>query len=166
MSAPPAAGFDRVRQLEIIRRAIARNSFCVLATSSERDRPHAVGLLYAAVDLTIYLTARQDTIKVRNMRANPLVAVAIPVRTYPFAPPMAVQFQGRAELLAPGDPHITELRRAGQLKKITGRGTADAPGTVFVRVTPGRRISSYGLGVPLRQLLRDTSQGTRSVDLP
>ena len=164
--AQASAGFDHARQLAIIQRAIARNSFCVLATSSQRNQPHAVGLLYAAVDRSIYLLVSEDAVKARNVRANPLVAVCIPVRRFPFAPPMAVQFQGRAELLAPGDPHIAALRRAGRLKKITGLGAGDAPGAVFIRVTPQRRISSYGLGIPLWRLLRDISQGARSVDLP
>jgi hypothetical protein len=160
------ARFDQERQLEIVRRAIAKNSFCVLATSSVQNRPHAVGLLYAAVDLSIYVLVGDDTVKVRNLRANPQVAVCIPVRRYPFAPPMAVQFQGTAEMFAPDDPHIRQLVQAGRLKKITGLGAGTMPGTVFVRVTPHHRIASYGLGVPLVRLLRNLSLGARSVGVP
>ena len=161
-----APAFDPARQLEIIRRAVARRSFCVLATSSAEGRPHAVGMLYAAVGLTLYVQIGEDTIKARNVRENPRVAVSIPVRTAPFGPPMAVQFQGSAQLLGPDDPQIRELLAAGRLKRITSAAGAARPGACYLRITPGRRISSYGLGIPLLTLLRDVSQGARSVELP
>ena len=139
----------------------------MLATSSAGNRPHAVGLLYAAVDLTLYVLVASDSVKARNIRQNPKVAVSIPVRKYPFAPPMAVQFQGNAELLAPDDPEIVRLAEAeaGRLRRIAGLGAGDKPGACFVRVTPGRRIASDGIGVPLRRLLRDVTAGARSVEI-
>lgn len=158
--------FDQARQLAIARRAVAKQSFCVLATSSAANRPHAVGVLYAAVDLTLYFLMGEDTVKVRNIRQNPQVAVSIPVRRYPFAPPMAVQFQGTAEILGVKDPQVTALLEAGRLKRIARLGAIDAPGVCFVRVTPRKRIATYGLGIPLLRLLRDVSQGARSVPLP
>jgi general stress protein 26 len=166
VSPDPARSFDPARQLAVIRRAVAKRSFCVLATSSARNRPHAVGVLYAAVDLTLYLLVSEDSVKVRNVRANPQVAVSIPVRRGPFGPPMAVQFQGTAEVLAVDDPHIRQLLDQGRLKRITGLGALDHPGACFLRITPGRRIASYGLGVNLIALMRDITLGARSVELP
>lgn len=158
--------FDPARQLAIAKRAVAKNSFCVLATSSAKNVPHTAGLLYAAVDLSLYFMVGESSIKVRNIRQNPNVAVTIPVRKYPMAPPMAVQFQGTGEILAVDDPRITELVAAGRLKKITGLGTLDKPGNCFIRVAPRRRISTYGLGMSLLTLMRDVSQGARSIELP
>jgi general stress protein 26 len=158
--------FDQARQLHIVRRAMARRSFCILATSSAANRPHAVGLLYAAVGFDIYLLIGSDTVKARNIRENPRVAVCIPVRTFPFAPPLAVQYQGTAQLHASDDPEIEPLLKDGRLKKITGLGALDTPGTVFVRVRPGRRITTYGLGMSIITLLRDVTQGARSVEIP
>jgi hypothetical protein len=155
-----------VRQLRVTRRAIARRSFCILATSSSANRPHAVGLLYAADDLDLYLLIGGDTVKARNLRENPRVAVCIPVRTFPFAPPMAVQYQATAQLLAVDDPQIVALLQAGKLKKITGLGALRTPGVVFVRVRPGRRITTYGLGMSVFTLLRDLARGARSVQVP
>lgn len=157
--------FDPVRQLEIARRAVARRSFCVLATSSARNRPHAVGVMYTAVDLTLYVLVGENTVKVRNIRENPHVAVSVPVRKYPMGPPMAVQFQGLAEVLTTDDPRIARLREAGTLRRVTSLSGAEAAGTCFLAVAPHRRVSTYGLGIPLRRLLRDVSQGHRSVDL-
>jgi general stress protein 26 len=160
--------FDEARQLQAVERAIARHSFCVLATSSAANRPHAVGILYAAVGFDLYLLIGGETIKARNIRENPRVAVSIPVRTIPIpmAPPMAVQYQGTAELLTVDDPEITTLLRDGKLKKITGLGALKAPGVMFVRVRPGRRIASYGIGVSPLSLMRDVTSGARSVEVP
>jgi hypothetical protein len=105
-------------------------------------------------------------VKARNLRENPRVAVCIPVRKFPAGPPMAVQFQGDAELLARDDPRIVSLLQAGRLKKIAGYGALDKPGGVFVRIRTYRRISTYGLGVPLLRLLRDVGLGARSVEVP
>ena len=138
----------------------------MLATSSADHRPHAVGLLYAAIGFELYVLVNQDSIKVRNVRENPRVAVCVPVRKYPAGPPMAVQFQGTAEVLAPEDSSIRELIATGRLKRIVGYGAADKPGMCFLKITPHRRISSYGLGVPLLQLIRDVSLGHRSVPIP
>jgi len=164
--APAAPAFDPTRQLARIRRVIGRRSFCVLSTSSTRNRPHSVGLLYAAVDLTLYFVVGEDTVKVRNIRQNPHVAVTIPVRRGPFGPPMAVQFQGTAEVLAPDDPDVLAQRAAGRLKRISGLGATEHPGICYLRVRPGRRISSYGIGISIVALLRDLSKGLRSVELP
>lgn len=158
--------FDEARQLRAVGRAIARHSFCVLATSSAANRPHAVGILYAAAGFDLYLLIGGDTVKARNIRENPRVAISIPVRTFPMAPPMAVQYQGTAELLAVDDPEITALLQAGRLKKITGLGALKAPGVTFVRVRPGRRIASYGIGMSLFSLMRDLTRGARSVKVP
>ena len=167
MSSPQQSpGFDPARQLAVAKRAVAKQSLAVLATSSARNRPHAVGLLYAAVDLTLYFLVGENTIKARNVREHPDVAVCIPVRKYPFSPPMAVQFQGTGEVLAPDDPHITSLLETNQLKRITAHGTGGRPGACFIKVVPGRRISTYGLGIPLIRLLRDVASGARSVELP
>jgi hypothetical protein len=166
MPEPDRSAFDEARQLRVVERAIARHSFCVLATSSAANRPHAVGILYAAVGFDLYLLIGGDTVKARNIRENPRVAISIPVRTFPMAPPMAVQYQGTAELLAVDDPEITALLRAGRLKKITAMGALEAPGVVFLRVRPGRRIASYGIGVSPLTLMRDLTCGARSVELP
>ena len=154
------------RQRKIIRRAIERHSFGVLATASAANRPLAVGVLYAAVGRDIYISTLGGSVKARNVRENPRVALSIPVRRYPLAPPFSVQFQGTAELRSPDDPEIARLLAAGALKRITSHGELDPPDACFVRVVPGPRVATYGLGVPLRQLLRDPIHASRSVTLP
>ena len=142
-----------------------RHSFCTLATSSAENRPLVAGVLYSYVDETVYFVASETSPRVRNVRQNPRAAVCIPVRRYPVGPPFSVQFQGRAEVLAADDPSIVQLIDAGRLKNITSHGELDDPETCFLRVTPGRRIATYGIGVPLRTILRDPIHGARSVEM-
>src|SRR5918998_356371 len=97
------------RQRRIIRRAIAGHSFGVLATASAANRPLAAGVLYAAVGRVIYISTLEGSVKARNVRENPRVALSIPVRRIPLAPPFSVQLQGTAELLSPEDPEVARL---------------------------------------------------------
>jgi hypothetical protein len=171
MGTAPAGGGLRndsaaaARQRKIVRRAITRRSFCILATSSAENRPLAVGVLYAAVDGELYVSTLDTSVKVRNVRENPRVAVCIPVRRYPVGPPFSVQFQGSAEVRLVDDPQLVELLEAGRLKRITSHGELEHSEACFLKITPGRRVATYGLGVPLRQLLRDPIQGSRSVEM-
>lgn len=146
-----------------IKKALQRRHFCVLATSSPNGVPHAVGVQYEFVNGYLYFITFEESKKVRNIRQNAKVAVSIPVPKYPLAPPFSIQFQGTAVLMAPNDPEILSLLKDGKLKKITGHGVLDQPGGCFIRVTPGRRIHSYGLGIPALTLLRDVSHGDRTV---
>ena len=147
-----------------LRRAIAKHSFCTLATASE-NRPHVVGVLYAPVDGVLYVSTLQSSKKARNIRDNPRVAVCIPVRRYPMAPPFLVQFRATATLLGNHDSTIAELVRTRRLKKITGHGELDDPDNCFVRIVPDRTVHTYGIGVPLRTLLRDPLHASRTFDL-
>ena len=159
------SGGDQARQRQLVRRAIERHSFCTLATSSSANRPLVVGVLYAYVDGSLYFATSGESPKVRNIRENPRVAVCIPVRRYPVGPPFSVQFQGSAAVLERGDAEVARLIEAGRLKPITSHGELDDPETCFLRVSPGRRIATYGLGVSLRTLLRDPIHASRSVEM-
>ena len=148
-----------------MRRAIERRSFCTLATSSASCEPHVVGVLYSAVEGALYISTAEGSRKLRNIRENPRVAICIPVRRFPVGPPFAIQFQATAELLPREDRDIERLLHAGRLKKIVAHGILEDPRTCFMRVTPHDRISTYGIGVPIRSLLRDPVGGARTVKL-
>jgi len=160
-----AGGSESGAVLSAARRVLARRSFCTLATASEANRPHVIGVIYVAVGSQLYIHSIESSRKVRNIRANPKIGVCVPTRTYPFAPPFCVQFQGTAVVLSPTDPEIRELLAAGRLKKISAHGALTVPGACFIRVTPGRTLSTYGVGVPLRTLLRDPFHANRNVTL-
>jgi hypothetical protein len=155
--------FDEERQRAIIRRELARHSFCTLATTSSAHRPHVAAVIYGVAGEALYVSVHADSVKARNIEANPRVAVCVPIRKLPFVPPFAIQFQATAALLRVDDPEITALL-PGPLKKVASHTDFDDPRSCFIRITPQRRISTYGLGVPLLQIVRDPTTAMRTVD--
>ncbi|MEV0587115.1 pyridoxamine 5'-phosphate oxidase family protein [Nonomuraea sp. NPDC050310] len=149
----------------VVRRTIAKQTFCTIATSSAANRPHVAGMLYAHAGGKLYMATLESTVKARNIRENGHVAICVPSRRIPFGPPYTLQFQGTAELLPAKDPHIQDLLAAGSLKAITSLGEADMPGICFIVVTPGRRVATYGLGVSLMTWIRSPLEAASSVEL-
>jgi hypothetical protein len=157
------ATFDIARQRQIIRRELARRSFCTIATASSAHFPHVAGVLYTLVGDDLYVTMHDDSAKARNLAANPRVAICVPVRKIPIGPPFAIQFQGRATVFSATDPEIASLLETNALKKITTSIDLTDPRNCFVRISPNRRVSSYGLGVPLLQVMRDPVSAMRTI---
>ncbi|MFN2503182.1 MAG: pyridoxamine 5'-phosphate oxidase family protein [Acidimicrobiales bacterium] len=152
-------------QLDQVVRAIARRSFCTLATASATNRPHVAGVLYVADANTLYVSTMRTSRKARNIAENPRVFVCVPVRRLPVGPPSTVQFAGNAEILTTGDAAIVRLVEAGRLKAITRHGELEAPDGCFLCITPTGKLHTYGLGLPLRQLIRDPLNASGSVEL-
>jgi len=123
--------------------------------------------MYKFVNGSLYFATGTSTKKARNIKENPNVAVHIFVRRYavPLGPPDSLQFSGVAEILSRDDPEIVSLLNAGKLKTITGYGVLKEPDLCFLKVTPSRRMHTYGIGVPLLQLLRDVANADRTVTL-
>jgi hypothetical protein len=156
---------DAARQRRIVRRAIERRSFAVLATSSAANRPHSAGILYAATSHGLLVSTSGGSVKARNVRQTGRAGVTIPVRKVPFGPPFVVQFQTAAEVLPVDDPLVRELLAAGELKGITSHGELDLPDSVFLRLRMPRRVVTFGLGVPLLSVARHPLDAGRTVDL-
>lgn len=159
-------GTDHSPDLDSVVKAIGKRSFATLATVSPANRPHSAGALYKAVGTTLYVNTNRNSRKARNIAANPHVGVSIPVRRLPVGPPSLVHFQAVAEVLAQDDPHIVQLIESGQLKSITSHGELDDPENGFLRITPGRKLNTYGLGMSLRKLMSDPTSASGSVQLP
>lgn len=153
-------------QVRRITKEIANHSFCMLSTTSPKGRPHAAGVIYEAVNGSLYVHTMRSSRKARNVAANPHVAVVIPARKVPVGPPFTVQFQATAEILEMDDPAILALLDDGKLKGIAGHGALDEPDGSFLKITPTSRVHSYGIGVSLLGVIRDPLHaGARSVDL-
>jgi hypothetical protein len=157
----PATGPDVVRVVDpvLVRKAVARRSYAVLATVSPAGRPHAAGVLYALVGDDLWVSTHRDSRKGRNVATTPHVGLTIPVRRIPFGPPSAVQAQARAEVVDLDDPRVAHLVADGSLKGITAHGELDLPGGCFLRITPNRTVHTYGLGLSLWALARDPLAG-------
>jgi general stress protein 26 len=151
---------------ELVLEAIAKRSYAVVATVSTAGHPHAAGMLYATVGSTLYVSTDRSSRKGRNLAVNGRVGVTIPVRRVPVGgPPSAIQFQGSAEVLATDDPEVLRLVETGALKAITSHGELDRPDGCIVRITPDRRVHTYGLGMSLWELIRHPLDAAGRADL-
>ena len=148
-----------------VRRAIDKRSYCTLATVSPTGRPHVAGVLYelcetessgpgSFVNPALFVNTVRSSRKARNVAHSQHAAVVIPVRRAPVGPPSAVQFQTTATLLDVDDPAIVEQLEAGHLGSITGHGELELADSCFIRIALPQRLHTYGLGMPLRQLIK------------
>jgi general stress protein 26 len=143
---------------------IANNSFCTLATSSADNRPHVAGVLYALVGRDLYINTDTTSRKARNIAENQQVAVCIPVQVDPQGPPFTATLQGTAATLQNDDPEIVRLVADGSLAAVTSHGELERPGTCFVKISPGRRVATYGIGVSQEELAADPLSAFGSVE--
>ena len=163
---PDHASHAGAPTFEQVERAIRRRSFGTLATTSPAGRPHAAGVLYAYAENALYVSTLRASRKARNVAANPAVFFCLPVRRLPVGPPSSVQFAADAAILDNDDPEVRRLAAAGRLKKITGHGELELAGGCFVRITPGATFHTYGIGMPLRRLIRDPLDAAGKVRRP
>jgi hypothetical protein len=153
-------------RLDDITKAIAKRSFCTLATTSPSNRPHVAGVLYVADGTTLYVNTHRTSRKARNVAASSRGFVCIPVRRLPVGPPSSIQFDAIVEIVDVDDPSLASLLESGALKSITSHGELDHPDGCFLRITPTGTLHTYGLGMPLRKLLRDPINAAGRVQLP
>ncbi len=151
----------RMELRDTVLRQLAKRSFAVLSTTSPAGRPHAAGVLYAAVGTTLWVSTLRGSRKARNVAANPHVAVCVPVRRIPVGPPSVIQFQGRAEVVAVDDERV----RPAELGAITSHGELDLPDGCLLRIEPAGRVHTYGLGMSLLHLARNPLGAAGFVDL-
>uniref|UniRef100_UPI0038B3C62B pyridoxamine 5'-phosphate oxidase family protein n=1 Tax=Staphylococcus aureus TaxID=1280 RepID=UPI0038B3C62B len=72
-------GFDVAAHRARVIRTLEKASFATIATASHRNRPHVVGIRYAFIDRQLYIVVHEHSVKVRNIRMNPHVAISVPV---------------------------------------------------------------------------------------
>ena len=162
----PAVDLRDPAQLARVERAIRRHRFAVLSSVSPAGFPHAAGIAYSTVGTTLYVHTMRSSRKAANIAADDRVALVIPTRSIPFAPPFNVQFQARATLLDLDDPEILRALDSGRLKGIIGHGALEEPDGCFVRIVPNGRVHTYGIGVSTLAVARDPlHSGDRLVDL-
>ncbi len=148
-----------------IAKLIGRRSFCTLSTASGSNHPHVAAVLYVSLRTVLFVSTRRTSRKARNIASNSRAFVCIPVRRLPVGPPASVQFAARAEVLDVDDPDIVALLDGDELKPITSHGELDLPDGCFLRITPIGSVHTYGLGLPLRQLIRDPLHADGRVEL-
>jgi Pyridoxamine 5'-phosphate oxidase len=136
-------------------RKLAKRSFCTLASNSADQRPHVAGVLYVVVDNVLYVNTLRTSRKARNVAQNPRAFVCVPVRRLPVGPPSSIQFAATVDILGLDHPEVLRLVQSGAFKPITSHGELHLPESCFLAITPGNTMHTYGLGLPLHQLIRN-----------
>jgi len=162
-SSPNAGGYRP--DADRLGAAIAKRSFATLASVSPAGHPHVAGVLYDRVAGHLFVSTMRSSRKARNIAANGRVGVCIPIRRLPIGPPSTVQFQTRAVVLDTDDPVIASLVADGRLSSITGHGELELADGCFLRIELPARVLTYGLGMPLRTLVRDPLSAAGAVDM-
>ena len=108
--------------------------------------------VYASDGHIIYLISGKNTQKIRNISKNKKVGVTIPFyknylhRMISMVPPAAISFRATAEILDIGDIEASALYRK-VLNFDLPEGHEDD--NVWIRLTPCRVVTCYGVGVSL-----------------
>ena len=119
-----------------------------LATVRPDGRPHVAPVWFTLDGDDVVFTTMTNTVKGKNLRVNPQVAISVDDDVFPFA---FVLIEGRAEVLAlpPGEllPYTTRIAR-----RYVGDDRADsygqrnaAEGEVLVRVPPTKVVARRGV---------------------
>ncbi|NJN19718.1 MAG: pyridoxamine 5'-phosphate oxidase [Oscillochloris sp.] len=122
MSEPPSAAVERLEH----------DQFIWLATVRPDGRPHLVPLWYVWAAGRIYLCIQANSVKARNMQANPEVSLALDHGERP------VLVEGVAAILEPPWP---DLARQGFQHKYHWNIAADADYDLLLAVTPGKWLN-------------------------
>jgi nitroimidazol reductase NimA-like FMN-containing flavoprotein (pyridoxamine 5'-phosphate oxidase superfamily) len=151
---------------------IGKRSFCVLATQGLRG-PHVAGVGYFARGLDLYIPTSANTVKARNIRRDPRVAIHIPV-PWPLvpAPPKSIQFRGKAEILPINDPAANEALEHGSpiirrvLRRLLKRVDTQTWGeSIWIHVRPTKRIETFMIGVPSTAIFSDEKKAMLHFDV-
>ena len=159
--------------LEDLTRLIAKRNFCVLATQGLRG-PHVAGVSYFAHGLDLYILTSAKTVKARNVRSDPQVAVHIPV-PWPLipAPMKSIQFRGNAEILSINDAGANEAleRSSFVMRRVIRRLLKNVDRevwgeSIWIHVRPRKRIETFMIGVPSTTIFRDESKAMLHFEIP
>jgi general stress protein 26 len=142
-------------QTKRISKILARRSFCVMSTTSPAGNSHAAGVVFDWADGVMYIHTMRSSRKARNIAANSHVGIVVPARRLPVGPPFTIHFQATATIVAMTDATIRQLLIERKLASTSGHGALDEPDGCFVRITSNATMHSYGIGVPVRSIIKD-----------
>ncbi len=142
---------DLVRE---VRKIMKNNMWLVLSTANEKGNPQSSVIVYESDGNSFYFVTGKNTLKAKNMRKNNNVSVTIPFRINLLhklipAPPAELHFKAKAQFLERESEEVqTMLARILKYEEKSGVKTE----TVYVKLTPGKKIATHGVGIKLWQL--------------
>jgi hypothetical protein len=159
--------------LEDLTRLIAKRNFCILATQGVHG-PHVAGVGYLASELDLYIPTGANTVKARNVRRDPRVAIHIPV-PWPLipAPPKSIQFRGKAGILPINDPDANAVLDRASLvmrqvfRRLLKNADTETWGkSIWIHVRPAKHIETLMVGVSSTTIFRDEKKAMLYFDVP
>jgi PPOX class probable F420-dependent enzyme len=118
---------------------------CRVATVDEAGRPHVVPVCQAVADGKIYFASGSDARKIKNLAANPRVALTVDLYSEAWSHLKGVMVQGDAALIDKG-PRFRKARALLYAKypQYPDEAELDESDSVIVEVTP-TSVFSWGL---------------------
>jgi len=116
-----------------------------VATAGPNGMPHVVPVCHVVADGRLYFASYLKGRKMKNLRANPRVAVTVDLYSDAWAQIKGVMVQGRATLIE-GGPRFRKIRRQLYAKypQYPVRAPLDESDSVIIEVTP-TRVFSWGI---------------------
>jgi len=118
---------------------------CRVATASAAGVPHVVPVCHVLVDGKLYFASDTGARKVRNLKANPQIAVTVDLYSDDWSNLKGVLLQGGAGLIEKG-PRFRKIRRLLYAKypQYPDEAALEESEVVIVEVTPAR-VFSWGV---------------------
>ena len=134
-----------MRLTKKIAQLIERERVCRVATVNPRGVPHLVPVCAVVADGCIYFGSGRDARKVKNLEANPQVALTVDLYSDEWAHIKGVMVQGHATLIARG-PRFRKARTLLYRKypQYATDAALDESDSIIVAVTP-TAVFSWGL---------------------
>ena len=160
---PPAATGPRLTR-DLVRQAVARNSFAVLTHVTPAGAPRSSGVVYTVADDRMFVVVANDSWKARHITRDGRVSVTVPVRRggllsllFPI-PPATISFPAEATV-HPG----MSLPDSPALAKLAALVPAERRSeSTLIEMRPTGDYVTYGIGVSLLKM-RDTKQSRARV---
>lgn len=126
-----------MRLTKTVAEFIRRERVCRVATADARGRPHVVPVCHVFEDGKICFGSGKEAGKIRNVEANPRVAVAVDAYSDAWGRLCGVMVQGTAALV-PGGPRFRRIRKAlyAKFPQYPTDAALDESDSVIVEVTP------------------------------
>ena len=134
-----------MRLKKSLAKLVAWERVCRVATASPAGVPHLVPVCHVLVDGKLYFASDAGARKVRNLKANPQIAVSVDLYSDDWSNLKGVLLQGTARLIEKG-PRFRKIRRLLYAKypQYPAEAALEESEVVVVEVTPAR-VFSWGV---------------------
>ncbi len=162
------------KTLEQVEKKVREKNFGILSTISPSGWVQSSAVQYAVSQresiFALYVLSDGTYVKVKNIQQNPKISFLIPFPHHilRFIPAPTVSFQGTAEVVPFDDP-VARAVYTGRAQKRMVRFTESSKyreTAVFLRLTPIRKLTCFGLGIKLTEMMKDPLNARYTVLIP